>query len=102
MSFTVRPPQRNDKVERVIEAHKVLMAEVDGPKANDIQHGGDHYKSRSIEPWDYVAANGLCFFTGNAVKYLTRWKDKGGVQDLKKAKHYIDKLIEIEQAKDGK
>lgn len=66
--------------------------------ANGIQHGGTHYKNKPIEPWDYVAANGIDFFAGNAIKYLTRWKDKGGIEDLKKARHYIDKLIEIESA----
>ncbi len=67
--------------------------------ANDFQHGGTHYVERSIQPWDYIAANGLGFFDGNAVKYLTRWRDKGGIDDLKKARHYIDKLIELEGAK---
>lgn len=71
------------------------------PKANDVQHGGRHYKQLGIEPWDYVAANGLGFFEGNAVKYLTRWRSKGGVEDLCKAQHYIDKLIELEQSKEA-
>lgn len=66
--------------------------------ANDTQHGGAHYKQRSIQPWDYIAANNIGFFEGNAIKYLTRWRDKGGVEDLHKAKHYIEKLIEIETA----
>lgn len=69
--------------------------------ANDIQHGGNHYKSKAIEPWDYIHANGLGFFEGSAIKYLTRWRDKGGIEDLKKARHYIEKLIEIESAKAG-
>jgi hypothetical protein len=67
--------------------------------ANAIQHGGMHYKKLGIEPWDYVAANDLGFLEGNAIKYLTRWRDKGGVEDLKKAQHYIQKLIEVETAK---
>lgn len=66
-------------------------------EANTIQIGGDHYKKLPIEPWDYIASNGLGFFDGNAVKYLTRWKDKGGVKDLEKAIHYIQKLIELEE-----
>jgi hypothetical protein len=64
---------------------------------NALQFGGDHYKDRAIEPWDYVLANGIGFCEGNAIKYLTRWKDKGGVEDLKKALHYIQKLIEKEE-----
>jgi hypothetical protein len=63
--------------------------------ANVIQHGGTHYKVMAIEPWDYILANGLGYCEGNAIKYLTRWKDKGGVEDLKKAQHYIQKLIEV-------
>lgn len=66
--------------------------------ANDRQVGGDHY-AKPIQPWDYIAANGIGFLDGVAIKYLTRWKDKGGVEDLKKARHYIDKLIELEEPK---
>lgn len=66
---------------------------------NSRQVGGDHYKGKTVQPWDFIAANGLGFFEGNVVKYVTRWKDKGGVQDLHKARHYLDKLIEV--ADDG-
>lgn len=68
-------------------------------QANSIQHGGDHYKRKAIEPWDYIEANGIGFLDGNAIKYLTRWREKNGIEDLKKARHYIDKLIEVETAK---
>jgi hypothetical protein len=63
--------------------------------ANSRQLGGTHYMDRAMQPWDYIAANNLGFFEGNVVKYVTRWKDKGGVADLEKARHYLDKLIEI-------
>ncbi len=66
------------------------------PKANDIQHGGNHYKSQTIQPWDYIVSNNLGFLEGNAVKYLSRFRKKNGIEDLKKARHYIDKLIEVE------
>ncbi len=65
--------------------------------ANDKQFGGSHYKGNTIQPWDYIHANGIGFFEGNAIKYLSRWRDKGGVVDLEKARHYIDKLIELER-----
>jgi hypothetical protein len=69
--------------------------------ANDTQISGNHYKDKPIQPWSYIAANGLGYFEGNIVKYVSRWKDKGGVDDLRKAKHYIEKLIELEtQVKD--
>ena len=64
--------------------------------ANTKQIAGDHYKGKGIQPWDYVAANNLGYFEGTAIKYLTRWKDKGGVDDLKKAVHFIEKLIELQ------
>lgn len=64
--------------------------------ANSIQIGGDHYKRPDgIEPWDYIAANKIGYFEGCAIKYLSRWKTKGGIEDLRKARHYIDKLIEL-------
>lgn len=64
--------------------------------ANDRQVAGSHYKGRMIQPWDYIAANGIGYFEGNIIKYVSRWKDKGGVQDLEKARHYLDKLIELQ------
>ena len=69
--------------------------------ANSIQVGGAHYQ-REIQPWDYIAANGLGYFEGCVIKYITRWRDKGGVQDLKKCVHYLEKLIEIEEKKNDK
>ena len=62
--------------------------------ANTRQVAGDHYKSKTIQPWDYIASNKLGYFEGNVVKYVSRWKDKGGVADLEKARHYLDKLID--------
>jgi Protein of unknwon function (DUF3310) len=67
--------------------------------ANSRQEGGTHYKSLKIQPWDYIASNEIGYFEGTAIKYLTRWKDKGGIQDLRKAAHFIQKLIEIEEGK---
>ena len=62
---------------------------------DETQVGGTHYKDKDIQPWDYIAANKLGYFEGNVVKYISRWKNKGGVEDLKKARHYLDKLIEL-------
>lgn len=64
--------------------------------ANDTQIGGVHYKQFTYETWDVIRDWGLGYFDGNAVKYLSRWRHKGGVDDLRKARHYIDKLIENE------
>jgi hypothetical protein len=67
--------------------------------AFNIQYGGKHYKTKKIQPVEYILANGIGFCEGSAIKYLTRWKDKGGIEDLKKAKHYIEMLIEQETKK---
>ena len=66
-------------------------------KAKEHQVGGTHYKDIPIQPWDIIEANGLDFWEGNALKYLLRWKYKNGVEDLEKAKHYIDYLIQRRQ-----
>lgn len=65
-------------------------------KALDVQVGGKHYKNMAIQPIEYIFANGLGFCEGNILKYLSRWRDKGGVEDLRKARHYLDLLIEHE------
>lgn len=70
--------------------------------ANDNQVGGFHYKSQLIQAWDYIITNNLGFLEGNIIKYISRWKNKDGVKDLLKARHYLDKLIEIENEKQDK
>lgn len=58
------------------------------------QVGGDHYTMHKIQPWDIIDAYGLDFYEGNALKYLLRYKDKNGAEDLEKAIHYIERIIE--------
>lgn len=67
-------------------------------QANQTQHGGDHYKVQPIQPWDYIASNQIGYFEGNVIKYVSRWKKKNGLEDLRKAQHYLQKLIEVEEA----
>ena len=57
---------------------------------------GSHYKDLAIQPVEYIHANSIGFFEGNVIKYVTRWRSKAGVEDLRKAKHYIELLIELE------
>lgn len=63
--------------------------------ASKFQEGGAHYKRCPIQPWDYTIANDLDYFQGSIIKYVTRWKDKGGIEDLRKARHFLDKYIEV-------
>ena len=72
---------------------------VSEPKALDRQEGGDHYKTKEIQPVEYCMANGIGFMEGCVIKYVSRWRDKGGIQDLKKARHFLDMLIEYEEMK---
>lgn len=64
--------------------------------ALESQQGGNHYRKRAIQPIEYIHANNIPFAEGNVIKYVTRWRDKDGIKDLKKAKHYIELLIELE------
>ena len=64
--------------------------------ANAVQVGGDHYKTE-IQPWDFIIANNLGYLEGNIIKYVSRYKKKGGMADLLKAQHYLQKLIETTQ-----
>ena len=65
--------------------------------ANDKQIGGQHYSAKAVQPWDYITSNNLGYLEGNVVKYVSRWKEKNGIEDLLKAKHYLEKLIELQQ-----
>ena len=65
-------------------------------KATDVQVGGGHYKHFEIQPIEFTVKNKLGFCEGNIIKYVCRHKFKNGLEDLKKAKHYIDLLIEME------
>lgn len=66
--------------------------------ANARQVSGDHYKGAKIEVWDFITANDIGYLEGNAIKYLARWKKKGGVNDIRKALHYVEKLLEVADA----
>jgi hypothetical protein len=63
------------------------------------QVGGSHYKDLKIQPVEYIHANNIPFIEGNVIKYVTRWRAKNGIKDLEKARHFIDLLIELENAK---
>lgn len=59
----------------------------------DVQEGGTHYKNMGIQPIEYILSNNLGYLEGNVIKYITRYKDKGGIEDVYKARHYLDFLI---------
>lgn len=67
--------------------------------ALDVQIGGSHYKDMPIQPMEFSMANNLDACQHTIVKYVTRFRTKGGVEDLQKAKHVLDMLIEFETKK---
>jgi len=63
------------------------------------QVGGSHYKKYKIQPVEFIIKNNIGFVEGNVIKYILRFKEKGGVLDLEKAKHYIELLIDSSKGK---
>ena len=73
-------------------------------EARKTQIGGDHYANKAVQPWDAMKCwmspdQFEGFLRGNAIKYLARYPDKGAVDDVKKARHYLDALIEHLEAR---
>jgi hypothetical protein len=64
--------------------------------AFDDQIGGTHYKHMMLQPTEYIMANNLGWCEGNVIKYISRWRSKGGIDDLRKVIHYTQILIEAE------
>ena len=79
-----------DKPCEVSQVHHPLLTQV----------GGDHYKRMKIQPMEFSMANGLDACQHTIIKYVTRFRDKGGVEDLRKARHTIDMLIAFEEGKE--
>lgn len=61
------------------------------------QTSPNYYTKKAIQPIEYIRSNNLDFFEGNVFKYITRYKSKNGLEDLKKAKHYLEMIIEHEE-----
>ncbi len=66
------------------------------------QVGGSHYSSHRIQPWDVILVYGLNYWEGNAIKYILRRKGDARLQDLEKARHYLDECIRQERARTAK
>lgn len=84
------------------DLHDYRQLNMKQPRANDIQVGGDHYKKYGdLQPWDVIVAWNLGYLDGTALKYIARWRDKGGINDIKKAIHFLEKFIEVEEGKNN-
>ncbi len=70
---------------------KIFDESWDDPLVSQV--GGDHYSKLNIQPVEYIIANNLNYLQGNVIKYVTRYRDKNGIEDLKKAEHYLQMLM---------
>jgi hypothetical protein len=94
---------RDDYLNKENEIKKELMeikkeATHDGALLKQV--GGNHYKEMVIQPIEFVHKNNLNFCQGNVIKYITRYKNKNGIEDLKKVKHYAELLAKLEYGED--
>lgn len=90
MAVTQEIAQRGAEAQMVDSAY-------DNRDANTKQIGGNHYRKQKFQHWDFVLATGIGYLEGCATKYLSRWQDKNGLEDLEKPVHYIEKMIESHQ-----
>lgn len=66
-----------------------------------VQVGGNHYKDMPIQPVEFIHANGIPYIEGAVIKYVCRWRNKNGLDDLQKALHFIELLMQLEKNKEG-
>lgn len=97
--YAARSKMATKEPEVVQHANVEVTLPVTLPTVDTRQVGGNHYTTLDIQPWEIIERNKLGFFEGNALKYILRFRAKGGVQDLEKARHYLDKLIEMEHGR---
>jgi hypothetical protein len=104
VSLKLRPTAKElcDAKNDLLDAKKYnsggLVPDHQSKKENplDVQIGGQHYKDLKIQPVEYMHANNMGYIEGAIVKYISRYKNKGGIEDLKKIKHFVDLLIKLE------
>jgi hypothetical protein len=90
---------------KVVDIAKDTLEKAAYPNPLKSQEGGAHYKTMNIQPVEFIHENEIGYLEGNVIKYVCRHKQKGGIEDLRKAQHYIELLIHLEyrhQLPDGK
>ena len=68
----------------------------DPESALSIQEGGSHYKSMAIQPVEFITKNSIPYLEGNVIKYVSRHQSKNGIEDIKKAIHYLQLIAELQ------
>ena len=87
---------REQVVKETADASAVHYSKLQEETILDKQIGGDHYKDCKIQPVEYIHANGLDYFEGNVIKYITRHRTKGeGKKDIEKVIHYAELILEL-------
>ena len=105
MNSTVNDEEVLKKVyarQKAVEEGKARKAELERVEtliALETQVGGNHYKNLAIQPVEYITANNLSYLQGSVIKYVTRYQDKNGVEDLQKAIHFVKMMIQEEEDK---
>ena len=91
---------REEASKEVVDSDPELVVWWPGQDKEDYEevNSPKHYTQGDIETWDFIIDKNLDFLSGNIIKYVVRYKYKGGIKDLQKAKKYIEKLIERESA----
>jgi hypothetical protein len=69
--------------------------------ALDKQEGGTHYKAMKIQPLEYIHANNIPYCEANVIKYVSRHRDKNGAQDIRKAIHYLELILQMQYGEDS-
>lgn len=97
-------PIDKDDVERALASLRKSaesVAESEPATALSVQEGGNHYKDMAIQPVEFIKANNIPFIEGCVIKYVTRHRSKNGAQDIRKAIHFLNLLLEFDY-KDSK
>ena len=81
-------------------AEEEIITKEKSPNAINKQVGGSHYKDCKIMPIEYIYKNNLDFLEGNVVKYITRYKTKNGIEDIRKVIHYAELILEKKYGKE--
>jgi len=92
-------PATKDQLDMYTKRARIVKIEGEEKGAFGKQIAGNHYSKLKIQPMQYSLANDLNYGQANAIKYITRYKDKNGIEDLKKAIHCIELLIDFEENK---
>jgi len=84
-------------LDEIIEENRQILGRGTKHRSLNKQIGGDHYKTLKIQPIEYITKNELGWCEGNIIKYITRWKQKGGLADIDKVIHYAELLKELQK-----